>query len=216
MIRRGGQARVEDDAGSLFGYDAQRDMFSDPAGDKMRPIQEQVAADLRDAIQGSRMSQSQIESAFGVKIAEDTNTVTFSANEGGALIGFKDGGDFYADVTEVPAALQRRGISTRLHDAAIEYAKAKGGSFYSGYELTADGRAFYEGLRRKDYDVVLVDLPNGEQAFRVRRPSANDFLADIGDGKGLRNVSTILDDIDAGDDFADIIALCGKPRGGPA
>jgi hypothetical protein len=44
-IRRLDQARVEDDAGGLFGG-TQNDMFSDPI--KARPVHEQMAADLRD------------------------------------------------------------------------------------------------------------------------------------------------------------------------
>lgn len=38
-----------------------------------------------------------------------------------------------------------------------------------------------------------------------------DFTLDLGDGKGERTVSAILDDLDRGDDFADILDLCGKP-----
>lgn len=38
-----------------------------------------------------------------------------------------------------------------------------------------------------------------------------DFKLDLGDGKGERSVSSILDDLDEGDEFADILDLCGKP-----
>lgn len=38
-----------------------------------------------------------------------------------------------------------------------------------------------------------------------------DFKLDLGDGKGERSVSAILDDLDEGDEFADILDLCGKP-----
>lgn len=40
-----------------------------------------------------------------------------------------------------------------------------------------------------------------------------DFMVDMGDGKGQRSVSSVLDDLDAGDEFADVLALCGRPRG---
>ena len=38
-----------------------------------------------------------------------------------------------------------------------------------------------------------------------------DFRLDLGDGKGERSASSILDDLDRGDEFADVIDLCGKP-----
>lgn len=46
-IRRLDQTRVEDDAGGLFGG-ARRDMFDDPGAKAARPLQDQMAADLRD------------------------------------------------------------------------------------------------------------------------------------------------------------------------
>jgi len=38
-----------------------------------------------------------------------------------------------------------------------------------------------------------------------------DFMLDLGDGKGERSVSAILDDLDRGDEFAEVLDLCGKP-----
>lgn len=39
-----------------------------------------------------------------------------------------------------------------------------------------------------------------------------DFMVDMGDGKGERSASSVLDDLDTGDQFADEIALCGRPK----
>ena len=38
-----------------------------------------------------------------------------------------------------------------------------------------------------------------------------DSMIDMGDGKGERSVSSVLDELDRMDDFADILDLCGKP-----
>ncbi|QDP64909.1 MAG: hypothetical protein Unbinned5081contig1001_66 [Prokaryotic dsDNA virus sp.] len=42
--------------------------------------------------------------------------------------------------------------------------------------------------------------------------AASDFDVDIGDGKGVRPVSEILDDIDGAQEWADVIQLCGRPQ----
>lgn len=45
---------------------------------------------------------------------------------------------------------------------------------------------------------------------------AGDFTVDMGDGKGERSASAVLDDLDAGDRAAARLALCGKAPGGEA
>lgn len=39
-----------------------------------------------------------------------------------------------------------------------------------------------------------------------------EFKVDMGDGKGERPASAVLREIDEGDEFAEQIALCGRPR----
>lgn len=43
-----------------------------------------------------------------------------------------------------------------------------------------------------------------------------DFLVDMGDGKGERLASTVLDDLDKGDVVAARLELCGSAPGGAA
>lgn len=56
-------------------------------------------------------------------------------------------------------------------------------------------------------DDIAADL-------RTQIEADGDFMVDMGDGKGERMASTVLDDLDKGDDFADMLDLCGKPAGG--
>ena len=112
-----------------------------------------------------------------IVMTRDGEQVIFTDPDTGAsLVGYDFDdyrpGSFQADVTEVPEAARRQGVSQRLHDAAIDYAESRGGRFLSGYELTPDGMAFYRGLAAKGYRVRRTDLPNGEQAFEVRKPNA--------------------------------------------
>lgn len=67
MIRRLDQSRVEDDAGGLFGG-AQRDMFSEPAGNEDRAVQDQIAADVRDDIAKSGDVKLELETVDGAKL----------------------------------------------------------------------------------------------------------------------------------------------------
>ena len=67
MIRRLDQTRVEDDAGGLFGG-AQRDMFSEPAGNEDRAVQDQIAADVRDDIAKSGDVKLELETVDGAKL----------------------------------------------------------------------------------------------------------------------------------------------------
>lgn len=67
MIRRLDQTRVEDDAGGLFGG-AQRDMFSEPAGNEARTVQDQIAADVRDDIAKSGDVKLELETVDGAKL----------------------------------------------------------------------------------------------------------------------------------------------------
>ncbi|GGE24354.1 Adenine-specific DNA methylase, N12 class [Gemmobacter megaterium] len=126
-------------------------------------------------------SQPRRPGAADVKVEnEGEHSVAFRLGDA-AMIAFPDAASktLQADVTEVREDMQRQGVSTALHDKAIEYAAERGWRFLSGYELTEDGRAFYDGLKRKGYDVRLVDLPNGERAYEVRRPEAKPLDGEI-------------------------------------
>lgn len=57
---------------------------------------------------------------------------------------------------------------------------------------------------RPIHDNIAADLRD-----QIERDG--DFIVDMGDGKGERKASTVLDDLDRGDEFAEAIALCGKP-----
>ena len=66
-IGRLDQTRVEDDPGGLFGG-AQRDMFSEPAGNEVRAVQDQIAADVRDDIAKSGDVKLELETVDGAKL----------------------------------------------------------------------------------------------------------------------------------------------------
>ena len=123
-----------------------------------------------------KKGMSEMREDLRIQIEESEYRVVFSVADGAnvaAMDAFKtEDGGLQVDVTEVPEAMQRQGVSTALHDAGIAWAKERGGRFLSGYELSADGRAFYEGLRKKGYSVTKVDLENGESAYELDMPAA--------------------------------------------
>lgn len=56
------------------------------------------------------------------------------------------------------------------------------------------------------HDSIMADLRDGIDA----EDGLGDFTVDMGDGKGERPVSSVLDEIRQGEEFAEIIALCGR------
>lgn len=70
--------------------------------------------------------------------------------------------------------------------------------------------------------IALFDDPGGPKAAPLREQMTRDMRdwadrnpqakADLGDGKGERTFNDALDDLDAGDEFAEMLNLCGRPR----
>ncbi|MFT4014077.1 MAG: hypothetical protein QM682_11875 [Paracoccus sp. (in: a-proteobacteria)] len=46
----------------------------------------------------------------------------------------------------------------------------------------------------------------------MQQAKRNEPTADFGDGKGPRSIASVLDELDADDEFAAVIDLCGKGR----
>jgi hypothetical protein len=71
----------------------------------------------------------------------------------------------------------------------------------------------------------MFDDPGGPKAAPIREQMTQDMRdwadqnadarADLGDGKGTRTFNDALDDLDAGDEFADMLNLCGRPSNEP-
>lgn len=61
----------------------------------------------------------------------------------------------------------------------------------------------------------LIDDVFGPKQIVVydRKASDGDFMVDMGDGRGERSASSVLDELDADDEFSAMLDLCGKPRG---
>lgn len=90
----------------------------------------------------------------------------------------------------------RRGNQTRVEDDA--------GGLFGG----AQSDMFSDPLSpeaRTVQDSIAAD-------FRDQIEAGNDFMVDMGDGKGVRSAASVLDDLDANDEFADVLSLCGTPR----
>ena len=82
-----------------------------------------------------------------------------------------------------------------------------GGLFDPGAKARTDLFDNPGGPKSRPYqDVVAADLR--------RQIDTEDFLVDVGDGKGPRPASSILDDLDGDDEFLAILDACGKPKGG--
>lgn len=69
----------------------------------------------------------------------------------------------------------------------------------------------------------MFDDPSSPQArpmqdqitadIRDQIEAEGDFMVDLGDGRGARSASSLLDELDADDEFSAMLDLCGKPRG---
>jgi len=72
---------------------------------------------------------------------------------------------------------------------------------------TRDQRAFFSDLAspeaRTVHDSVAADL-------RAKIEQNGDFEIDLGDGKGIRNASEVLEELEDMQDFADVMQLCGR------
>lgn len=94
----------------------------------------------------------------------------------------------------------RRGEQSRIED---DPDSLFGGAQQSLFDDPASPEA------RPVLDDVAADL-------RAQIEADGDFLVDMGDGKGERLASTVLDDLDQGDMVAARLDLCGKAPGGEA
>lgn len=61
-------------------------------------------------------------------------------------------------------------------------------------------------------DVNLRQAVNGHATadLRTQVDNGGDRLVDMGDGRGERPLSSVLDELDADAEFADVIQMCGR------
>lgn len=98
------------------------------------------------------------------------------------------------------AARQQQSKIRRLDQTRIEDTE---GTLFGG----AQGDMFSEPWSKQSRPL----LDEMTASIRDDIEKNGDSMIDMGDGKGERSLSSVLDELDRMDDFADILDLCGKP-----